>query len=81
MLRRQPTRVELSQADIDDLDVVRREREEAAAGPTLPPATRREAAVGNKTDRQRLGLPILPADRASASAVTTTVVASTRPHP
>lgn len=67
MLRRQPTRIELSQADIDELDAIRRERA-VAAKPSEQFAsveqTRREQAVANMSDRARLGLP----DGKSASA-------------
>lgn len=77
MLRRKPTRIELTQPDVDDLDAIRREAQAAAeassdrgeemtasAGPSggarSSDVTRREAALGAKTDRQRIGLPALP---------------------
>jgi hypothetical protein len=74
MLRRKPTRVELSQADIDGLDVVRAERDEEAASAAaaanniaVPSQTRREAAITDMSDRQRLGLPSAAAAAAAAA--------------
>lgn len=60
MLRRKPTRIDLSQADIDELDVVRRERAADTKAPERLDGidlTRREQAVAGKSDRARLGLP------------------------
>lgn len=75
MLRRKPTRVELTQTDIDELDLVRREAElarlravdSAAEAATPPPPTRREAAVAGQSANDRLGLsrPTQPADPAA----------------
>jgi hypothetical protein len=65
MLRRKPTRVELSQVDIDALDKIRAERLakiEAPGEEQIATTTRREAAVANLTERERLGLPRLRED-------------------
>jgi hypothetical protein len=60
MLRRKPTRVELTQADMDELDLVRREAEVARLAASAEPApatpTRRDAAVAGQSTRERLGL-------------------------
>lgn len=82
MLRRKPTRVELSQVDVDELDLALREAEmarlSASAGsadvpqaPAQAPApTRRETAVSGMSARERLGVtkPAAPADPGAATA-------------
>jgi hypothetical protein len=50
MLRRKPTRMELCQADVDALDLIRRDR--AAETQALE-----ETSIANMSDRERLGLP------------------------
>jgi Anaphase-promoting complex APC subunit CDC26 len=65
MLRRKPTRVELSQVDVDALDKIRAEnlaKIDASAEAQIATTTRREAAVANLTERERLGLPRLRED-------------------
>lgn len=67
MLRRKPTRLEMTQADLDELDAFRRETDAkrsadtaAASGAAPVPstaATRRNAAVAGQSARDRLGLP------------------------
>jgi hypothetical protein len=60
MLRRKPTRMELCQADVDALDLIRRDRvaeTQALEETSIAAPTRREAAIANMSDRERLGLP------------------------
>jgi hypothetical protein len=64
--------VELSQVDVDALDKIRAEslaKIEASAEAQIASTTRREAAVANLTERERLGLSRLREDeKADATA-------------
>jgi Anaphase-promoting complex APC subunit CDC26 len=76
MLRRKPTRVELTQADMDELDLVRREAEVARISAdtvdAAAPPTRRETAVAGMSARERLGV-------TEATAATDAANAGVRP--
>jgi hypothetical protein len=71
MLRRKPTRMDLCQADVDALDLIRRDRvaeTQASEEASLVAPTRREAAIANMSDRERLGLPRVRLESSADSA-------------